>query len=315
MLPATLLAMFLWQAPASAPTPAQNTPPAETQGEPTDSVGSPSASGAASGGATIATTGASEPVPQTAKERTQARIRYAVAQLVARGLTESEAQALFKDRRLEILPPQKVAPRDIDWDQVIRALVAPASVERGREFLARYQDTFRQVESKYGVDPVLLTGLLRLESNFGKITGNYVAFNVFYTLLTQREEEKRWQWAADNLAALASFCKATATDCFEVRGSYGGALGAAQFLPFSVLEFGADGNGDNVVDPFLMEDAIMSAANFLVIHGWHEDQAGALAQYYGTSEGYPRAVFAYGEALRAAEAASHTAQRSESQEP
>ena len=234
------------------------------------------------------------------------RVEYVISQLVAKGFTQPEAEALFEDPRLKILPPQQVAAREIDWDQVIRGLVAPASVERGSEFLARYQDTFRQAEAKFGVDPMVLTALLRLESNLGENTGNYGTFNVFYTLLTQREEEQRWRWAGDNLAALATYCKSMGNDCFEIRGSYGGALGAAQFLPYSVIEYGADGNGDNRVDPFLMEDAIVSAANFLVVHGWHEDQEQALAKYYGTGQGYPRAVFAYAEALKAAGTASQS---------
>ncbi|MBI2819816.1 MAG: lytic murein transglycosylase [Acidobacteria bacterium] len=234
------------------------------------------------------------------------RVEYVISQLVAKGFTQPEAEALFQDPRLKILPPQQVAAREIDWDQVIRGLVAPASVERGSKFLARYQETLRQADSKFGIDPIVLTALLRLESNLGENTGNYGTFNVFYTLLTQREEEQRWRWAGDNLAALATYCKSMGNDCFEIRGSYGGALGAAQFLPYSVIEYGADGNGDNRVDPFLMEDAIVSAANFLVVHGWHEDQEQALAKYYGTGQGYPRAVFAYVEALKAAETASQS---------
>lgn len=235
---------------------------------------------------------------------TNSRVEYVISQLVAKGFTRPQAEALFQDPRLKTLPPQQVAPREIDWDQLIRNLVGPASVERGREFLVRYQQAFGQAESQFGVDPLMLAALLRLESNFGKNTGNYTTFNVFYTLLTQREDEKRWRWAGDNLVALASYCKNTGRDCFEIRGSYGGALGAAQFLPYSVLEYGADGNGDHQVDPFLMEDAIVSAANFLVVHGWHESQERALAAYYGSGQGYPRAVFAYAEALKAATIAS-----------
>jgi membrane-bound lytic murein transglycosylase B len=197
-----------------------------------------------------------------------------------------------------------VQPREIDWDQVIAGLVAPNSVQRGSEFLARYRESLERAEAQFDVDRVALTALLRLESNFGQNTGNYRAFNVFYTLLSQQEAERRWRWAGDNLGALAAYCKEAAKDCFQVRGSYGGALGAAQFLPYSVLQFGADGNGDRVVDPFEMEDAIASAANFLVQHGWHADPAQALAKYYGTSEGYPRAVFAYAEALLEAVAVS-----------
>ena len=53
-----------------------------------------------------------------------------------------------------------------------------------------------------------------------------------------------------------------------------------------------------------MEDAIVSAANFLEQHGWDDDPTEALGQYYGSSQGYPRAVFAYAEALRAASPAA-----------
>jgi len=231
------------------------------------------------------------------------RTDYVISQLVEKGFSQREAEALFQDSRLQLLPPQQVAPRKVDWDQVIATLLAAGSVRQGSDFLSRYQDTLAQAESKFGVDRALLTAVLRLESNLGRNTGNYVAVNVFYTLLTQQEEEKRWRWAGDNLAALASFCKRTASDCFAIRGSYAGALGAAQFLPYSLLQFGADGNGDAVVDPFRMEDAIMSAANFLEQHGWHEDQTQALGKYYGTSQGYPRAVFAYAEVLQAVQAA------------
>jgi membrane-bound lytic murein transglycosylase B len=61
------------------------------------------------------------------------------------------------------------------------------------------------------------------------------------------------------------------------------------------------------VDPFLMEDAIASAANYLVKHGWQEDQTQALGKYYGSSQGYPRAVFAYAEALRRVEGPAQAA--------
>jgi membrane-bound lytic murein transglycosylase B len=234
------------------------------------------------------------------------RVEYVVSQLVEQGFTQAEAEALFQDPRLTVLPQRDVAPRTIDWDQVIRTLVAKGSVQRGSEFLARYREAFQVAESQYGVDPMVLTALLRMESDLGKNTGNYGTFNVFYTLLSTRQEEKRWRWAGDNLAALAAFCRTMGNDCFEVRGSYGGALGAAQFLPYSVIAYGADGNGDNRIDPFLMEDAIISAANFLVVHGWHEDREQALAKYYGSGQGYPRAVLAYAEALKLAETSSQS---------
>ena len=235
------------------------------------------------------------------------RVEYVIEQMIQRGLSRQDAEVLFADNRLQLLPQRDVQQRTIDWDQIIAGLVAPASVKQGSEFLSRYQDSLANAEAQFGVDRRVLTALLRLESNLGKNTGNYSTFNVFYTLLTRQEEERRWRWAADNLAALAAFCKNMMSDCFQVRGSYAGALGAAQFLPYSLSQFGADGNGDSVVDPFLMEDAIASAANYLAKHGWQEDQTRALGKYYGSSQGYPRAVLAYAEALRKAENSSQAA--------
>ena len=226
------------------------------------------------------------------------RTQYLLSQMEAKGVPRDRAEVLLEDARLEVFPPRVVAARDIDWDKVIAGLVAPTSLRSGVDFINKYEETLTHAERQYGVDREIIAGLLRTESNFGRNTGNYVVFNVFYTLLVQREEERRWKFAADNLAALAAFCQRRGGDCFEVKGSYGGALGAAQFLPFSVIEWGADGNGDQVIDPYKMEDAIHSAANFLVKHGWHENSTAALGKYYGQTIGYPRAVETYAQALR-----------------
>ena len=226
------------------------------------------------------------------------RVEYVVSQLVSQGFSRQEAETLFRDPRLKAYPPREVAPRKIDWDQIIAGLLRPASVQQGHDFVAQHSALLAEAEQKFGVRKEVLTALLRMESNLGKNTGNYVALNVFYTRLIQSDEERRWKWAGDNLVALAVFCRANRTDCFEVRGSYGGALGPAQFLPRSLELYGYDGDGDQFINPFETRDAIFSAANFLVAHGWREDQAVALGKYYGSADGYPRAVLAYAEALK-----------------
>jgi membrane-bound lytic murein transglycosylase B len=225
------------------------------------------------------------------------RVEYVISQLLGTGFSPQEAEALFSDPRLEAYPPRVIQPRKIDWDQIIAGLVAPASVRRGKEFLAEHGETLRRAEETYGVAKEVIAAVVRLESNFGQNSGRYVVFNAFYTFLIQSEEERRWKWAAENLVALAGYCKASGDDCFALRGSYAGALGPAQFLPASVEKFGRDGNGDGRINPFEFDDALFSAANFLIEHGWREDKVQALGRYYGSSNGYPRAILAYAEAL------------------
>ncbi len=52
----------------------------------------------------------------------------------------------------------------------------------------------------------------------------------------------------------------------NARGSMHGEIGQTQFLPKTILEYGAGGNLDNA------SAALSSTANFLKAHGW---QAGA----------------------------------------
>ena len=226
------------------------------------------------------------------------RVEYVLSELVGNGFSRQEAEAFFNDSRLKMYPPVAVQPRKIDWDKLIAQLVAPDSVERGSQFLHDNLDILSRAEQKFGVEKEALVGLLRLESNFGTNTGNYVVFNVFYTSMMRSEEERRWKWFAENLIALAVYCKNTRNDCFRVQGSYGGALGPAQFLPKSAELYGADGDGDGIVDPSKPLDAIYSAASFLVQHGWNDDKLAALGKYYGSANGYPRAVLTYTEALK-----------------
>ena len=233
-----------------------------------------------------------------ASPATDQRVEYVISQLVQSGFSRPEAEAFFQDPRLKTYPPPEVAPRKIDWDRIIAQLVQPASIRQGQEFLSRYAAVLEKAQEESGVPKEVLLGIFRMESNFGKNMGNYLVFNVFYSFLLSSVEERRWRWAGDNLVSLANFCKATGSDCYQFKGSYAGAMGPAQFLPRSVELFGKDGNGDSVVNPFDMEDAIFSAAHFLVEHGWKEDQTAALGKYYGSANGYPRAILAYAEALR-----------------
>jgi membrane-bound lytic murein transglycosylase B len=53
-----------------------------------------------------------------------------------------------------------------------------------------------------------------------------------------------------------------------IPGSFYGAIGIAQFMPSQVLRHGVDGNGDGVVDLFVLEDALFSMGNYLMANGW-----------------------------------------------
>ena len=124
------------------------------------------------------------------------RVEYVISELVVSGFSQSEAEAFFADPRVKAYPPRTIQPRTIDWDAIIQGLVAPASVRRGKQFLAEHEATLRRAEEAYGVEKEVLTAILRVESNLGQNSGRYVVFNAYYTYLIQSEQERRWKWAA-----------------------------------------------------------------------------------------------------------------------
>ena len=60
-------------------------------------------------------------------------------------------------------------------------------------------------------------------------------------------------------------------DPLNIMGSFAGALGPAQFIPSTFRDYGVDGDGDGIVNPFKMEDATATMGNYLKSSGWSED--------------------------------------------
>ncbi len=69
-------------------------------------------------------------------------------------------------------------------------------------------------------------------------------------------------------------------------------------MPDSLLAYGVDGDANGTVDLANPADAIPSAANFLVAHGYADDQFRSLARYYGSSVGYPTIILKYANLIR-----------------
>ncbi len=223
------------------------------------------------------------------------RMEYVKSELMDRfGFQASEVDSLFADPRLAIYPPDSFPKRKISWDEYRREILSEQSVQNGRDFLESHRDIFNEVETRFNINGEYLVSLLRVETNLGEKTGNYRVINVFYTRL---QDEERWQWAADNLIALTLYCLLYEIDCFEIRGSHAGAIGLPQFLPTILVKYAIDADGSGFEDLFSLHDAVASAANYLVALGWHENRSSALAEYYGSSRGYPATVELYASAL------------------
>lgn len=236
------------------------------------------------------------PVPTVTPKPVNARVAYVQAQLTDAGFDSAKVSQLFADSRLKLYSIQTVAYKEPDWQLIKDKLYGESYVQRGNDYIALHRAAFEAAERDYGVPKGVLAGIIAIETAFGTNTGTTPTFNALYSRMRQWPEDK-WKGQAAQLTALAKFCLQSKVDCFAIKGSYAGAMGIVQFMPISLLSYGVDGDKDGFVDLLKPVDAIPSAANFLIGHGWNEDQLKSIARYYGSSVGYPEIVMHYASLL------------------
>lgn len=109
-------------------------------------------------------------------------------------------------------------------------------------------------ESEYGIPKELVASVIGIESLFGKFTGRHIAFNVYVSMYVKNY---RRTFALAQLEELLAFSKKRGEDVYTYNSSYAGAIGAMQFLPWSLNRWFV---GSNVAS---LDDGIRSVANYL----------------------------------------------------
>lgn len=213
----------------------------------------------------------------------------------------------------------------LDYDQFL----APSKIENARGFIAKHRDAFQRAEKTCGVEPGVIAAILLVETHFGSYTGKTATLAVFtsFALMGEKEhrdriwkllpsrDRDRWgreafdrklldrsEWAYRELAALLELENSSQVRPESLRGSVMGAFGWPQFLPTSLVEYGADGNGDGRIDLYDPDDAIMSTARYLQGHGWCEARFPSdrerVVWTYNHSTPYVRTVLEIAQRLR-----------------
>jgi membrane-bound lytic murein transglycosylase B len=220
--------------------------------------------------------------------------------LQARGLSEKELSRVFSDDRVTLYP-EIVERKGKGLNYMGRGfgLLTQKSVRQGKVVLRDNRPILQNIEAAYGVGREILVAILRIETNFGRFTGNHSVFNSLLTMALI--ENRRSAWAEGELGHLLLMCREQKKDPLSVKGSWAGAFGIPQFVPSSFRKYGADGNGDGEVDLYNLADAFASMANYLKSFGWSpkDPVKKTEAVYaYNHCENYVQAVFAYARALR-----------------
>lgn len=242
--------------------------------------------------------------------------------LLAQGIPPAQADALLAqpDLRFEAkLLASLLArhERTLDYGQFL----TPGNVARTRKFKQRHAASLQAAQARTGVPPEVVVAIISVESGLGNYVGRWSTLNVLASQAVLDQPAalarlasawppnqraylggpeclarfaKRAAWAREELVGLLRLAARDRRPVPAYRGSPAGALGMAQFVPTSVLKWGADGDRDGRVDLNQVADAILSVAVYFQAHGWRPglDRAGreAVVHEYNHSQTYVNTV-------------------------
>lgn len=211
---------------------------------------------------------------------------------------------------------------------VYPGVVTPANAKRCNDFLNANKAAFAAAERTYGVPREIAVALLFVETRLGDFLGSEKAFRTLASMAASREPdqiaeylaklpdadqrrdwirqkmEQRSDWAYREFTALLANARAAGADPLAMPGSIYGAVGLCQFMPSNIALFGADGNGDGVIDLFTVPDAVASLSNYLKKNGWKPGltrlQQHRVIKSYNRINIYANTILALADATRSA---------------
>ena len=159
------------------------------------------------------------------------------------------------------------AERTKTWPEYRKIFVTNKRIAAGVLFAKQHGEAIDRAAREMGVPKKILLGILGVETNFGRIQGNYKVVDSLYTLATGYPP--RSKFFRSELINLFYLCREEGFSILDIKGSYAGAMGAPQFISSSYRNYAVDGNADGKVDLFnSWDDVLMSIGNYLKENGW-----------------------------------------------
>jgi len=203
-----------------------------------------------------------------------------------------------------------------------RPQVSGDAVGEVREFVLKNHATFNAIEKQYSIPRETISSLLYIETRHGGNKGSFHVPSVYMHLLQadrpsvvrylkarlpaytsnydkpmQAKIAKRAKtkagWALAETKALKEMDRRDKKIVKDLKGSYAGAFGMAQFLPSSYVAFSKAFKKGKHADLGKADDAITSVAHYLYRHGWRKNQKRShkkALMKYNNSEDYAEAI-------------------------
>jgi len=176
---------------------------------------------------------------------------------------------------------QKKYPKYGAWDRYVKYKVTKKRTQQGISFIKKHKSTFKKVEKLYGVPSEYIAAIIGIESVYGGNVGKYPIFDTLTTL--SFEKNRRNKFFKSELKKFILLSYRQKFNPKNVKGSYAGAIGLAQFMPSNYEAYGVDFNKDGKISLQNPHDAIASVASYLKQNGWRKNEPVATrVSYNGT---------------------------------
>jgi membrane-bound lytic murein transglycosylase B len=211
-----------------------------------------------------------------AVQSTEAGFEQYIKTLKVEALAQGFQQSLIESIFANVEFHQRAVNADRSQPETVETLdtylpkrVPDWKVNKARALYKKHQLLLTQIGEKYSVQPRFIVALWGLETNFGRIMGNY---NVISALSTMAYEGRREAFFKKQLWAALTILEQGHINVDQMKGSWAGAMGQNQFMPTSFNAYAVDSDGDGKKDIWANQaDVFSSMANYLQKEGWDNE--------------------------------------------
>jgi membrane-bound lytic murein transglycosylase B len=201
-------------------------------------------------------------------------LRTFIGEVAARhGFDAIELTRWFADVNLktDVVAAMERPREALPYHEYRKGFLTPLHVKRGLDHWRQHAAALERARDRYGVPPEIVLGILGVETQYGRNNGKYRVLDALTTLmLLYPPRAEFFRRELEEFLVLARQLKLKPLD---VKGSYAGAVGIAQFIPSSYRRYAVDHDGDGRADLLKSHaDAIGSIASFLKVHGWQASE-------------------------------------------
>ncbi len=158
----------------------------------------------------------------------------------------------------------------LSFEKYLERVVSEKRVQKGLKMMAVHRQLLNEVSGLYKVQPRFLVAFWGVETDFGRILGDYP---VVQSLVTLAFDPRRSGYFRKELIDSLHILGDGQVPLAGFTGSWAGAIGGLQFMPSVYRKYAVDQDGNGISDVWRDPgDMFASGANYLAGSGWQDHQ-------------------------------------------